>query len=136
LQSDYPRLLPNVRSNWAEPFQIYEFPVVWPALVFTLYWNRGYITDVNWRSIVTKQNLWLKLSLKSTDMNRNCSRFKRLSTFVIYLPRMKGFRSVRLPCTCLGLLLLLSEGIGFSPTTVFRRSCNPYVSMLLSLNFW
>jgi hypothetical protein len=28
LQSDYPRLLPNVRSDWAEPFQIYEFPVV------------------------------------------------------------------------------------------------------------
>jgi hypothetical protein len=108
LQSDYPRLLFNVRSDWAEPFQIYEFPVVWPALVFTLYWNRDYITGVNTRSIVTKQNLWLKLTLKSTDMNRNRSLFKRLATFAIYLPRMNCFRSVWLPCTCLGLLLTLS----------------------------
>jgi hypothetical protein len=136
LQNDYPRLLLNMRSDWAEPFQIHEFPMVWPIMVFTLHWNQSIITGVNWRSIDTKRNLWLKLTLKSTDMNRNCSRFKRLSAFVIYLPRMKGFRSVRLPCTCLGLLLLLSEGIGFSPTTVFRRSCNPYVSMLLLLNFW
>jgi len=49
---------------------------------------------VNWFSIVTEQNLWLELTLKSIDTNRDCSLFKCLSTFAVTISRMKCFYPV------------------------------------------
>jgi len=87
------RLKLNQQLQPSIEFNLLEHPV-WFNPPWFSFCNETEITlqVVYSNSTVTWQNLWLKLALKSTYTNRDCSWFKCLATLAVYISRMKRFR--------------------------------------------